>query len=167
MIVPERKVSMRAKKISLPAARFGLRRRIFFVQSQRGGMAATEFAIVLPVLVTLFLGATDFGRVSYSTIAIANAARGGAAYASMNPYDPSTQSAWTAGINQAVADELSQSSAFDTSKLTITITRTVESGGLSRVAVQVTYPFKTLIPWSFVPSSITLQETAVMRCIRE
>ena len=156
---------MQARKPSLRNSRFGLSRRLVLARHRRG-VAATEFALVLPVLVTLFLGATDFGRVSYSTIAIANAAQSGAAYASMNPYDPSTLAAWTAGIDQAVTDELSQSSAFDTTKLTITITRTVEASGLSRVAVQVTYPFKTMISWSFIPSSITLQQTAVMRCIR-
>ena len=156
-----------ARKTSLCDSRFSPGRRIIVERRPWRGVATTELVLVLPLLVTLFLGATDFGRVSYSTIAISNAARSGAAYASMNPYNASTQTAWTAGIDQAVTDELSQSSAFDTTKLTITITRTVESSGLSRVAVQVTYPFKTLIPWMFIPSSVTVQQTAVMRCIRE
>jgi len=130
------------------------------------GVAAVEFAIVLPLLVVVLLGMTDFGRFSHSTIAIANAARSGAAYASMNPFNSATQAAWNAGVTQAVQDELSQSSAFDTSKLTITVTNTVESGGLRRVSVQVTYPFKTVINSTFLPTSFNLQQTAVMRGIR-
>lgn len=141
-------------------------RRLAPARTQRHGVAAIEFAIVLPLLITILLGTTDFGRFSHSTIAIANAARSGAAYASMNPYDSSTQTAWTAGVTQAVKDELSQSSVFDTSKLTITVTNTVESGGLRRVSVQVTYPFKTIINWSLLPSSFNLQQTVVMRGIR-
>jgi Flp pilus assembly protein TadG len=142
------------------------RQRPICQQTERCGAAAIEFAIVLPILMTILLGATDFGRVSHSTIAIANAARSGAAYASMNPFDSSTQSAWTTNVNQAVKDELSQSTVFDTSKLIITVNNTVESGGLRRVSVQVTYPFKTIVNWPSIPSSFNLQQTVVMRCIR-
>ena len=147
-------------------SQFGRHRRKSRARAQRGGAAAIEFAIVLPVLLTILLGASDFGRVSYSTIAIANAARSGAAYASMNPYDSSAPAAWTTNLTQAVTDELSQFTAFDTSKLTVTTTNVVEPGGLRRVSVQVTYPFKTLISWSSIPSSFNLQQTVVMRCIR-
>ena len=132
----------------------------------RHGAAAVEFAIVLPVLVTILLGATDFGRISYTTIALANAARSGAAYASMNPYNSSAPNPWTTGITQAVTDELSQYTAFDLTKLTVTATNTIESGGLQRVSVQVTYPFKTLFNWSSIPSSVNLTQTVVMRVIR-
>jgi Flp pilus assembly protein TadG len=132
----------------------------------RSGTAAVEFAIVLPVLITILLGVTDFGRFSHSSIAIANAARSGAAYAIMNPFDSGTQTAWETGVTQAVVDELSQSTAFDTSQLTVTITDVIESGGLHRVSVQVTYPFATTVNWVFLPSSFNLQETTVMRGIR-
>lgn len=159
-------VPMQTRTSSNIFFQFDLRRRLSRARAQRGGAAAIEFAIVLPVLLTILLGACDFGRVFYSTIAIANAARSGAAYASINPFDSATQTAWTAGVNQAVKDELSQITAFDTSKLTVTTTNVVESGGLRRVSVQVTYPFKTLISWSSIPSSFNLQQTVVMRCIR-
>jgi Flp pilus assembly protein TadG len=140
--------------------------RLSPAHGDRRAAAAVEFAIVLPLLMTFFLGATDFGRVSYSTIAIANAARSGAAFASMNPVDPVTLGAWTAGVNQAVVDELSQSTAFDPSKLVVGITRVTESGGLRRVEVQVTYPFETIVNWPTLPSSFDLRQTVSMRCIR-
>ena len=133
---------------------------------QRRGAAAVELAIVLPILVTVLLGATDFGRFSYSAIAVANAARSGAACGSMNPLDSKTQAAWQTAVKQAAIDELSQSPAFDTSKLTVTVTSTIESSGSRRVSVQATYPFKTIVNWSFLPSSFNLQQTVVMRGIR-
>lgn len=37
-----------------------------------------EFAVVLPVLVLLLVGAADYGRVFFTSIAVANAARAGA-----------------------------------------------------------------------------------------
>jgi Flp pilus assembly protein TadG len=43
-----------------------------------------EFALALPVLLLILLGLADFGRAFFYTSAIANAAREGAAYASLN-----------------------------------------------------------------------------------
>lgn len=143
-----------------------LNRRLTTPGKERRGAAAVEFAIVLPVLVTVLLGVTDFGRVSYTSISLANAARAGAAYASMNPYSDLTQAAWTTAITSAVTDELSQSSGFNTNAVTLTATNTVEASGLSRVSVQVTYPFSTLVNWPGLPSSINIQQTVVVRCIR-
>ena len=132
----------------------------------RKGAAAVEFAFVLPVLVTILIGATDFGRCYYSAIAVTNAARSGAAYASMNSSTASSQSALLAGVTSAVTDELSQSSAIDTSKVTVTISTTTEASGLTRTSVQVTYPFTTIVNWSYIPSSFNLTQAVVLRGIR-
>jgi hypothetical protein len=47
---------------------------------------------------------------------------------------------------------------------------TVESSGLRRVQLTVSYPFQTLVPWSWpgmgIPSSVTMQRTVVVRLIR-
>lgn len=48
-----------------------------FKRSSLGG-AAVELAVVFPVLVLLFIGAVDYGRLFYTSIAVANAARAGA-----------------------------------------------------------------------------------------
>lgn len=132
----------------------------------RSGSAAIEFAIVLPLLLLVLSGATDFGRFSYSTIALANAARSGAAYGSMNPYTSQTHATWQAEVRQAVVDELSESPAFDPSKLTVSAARTIEAGGLSRVSVEVVYPFKTVVNWAYIPASVNLKQTVVMRGVR-
>ena len=135
-------------------------------QPLRRGLAAVEFAIVLPLLITILLGATDFGRFSHSAIAVSNAARSGAAYASMNPWNISTQTAWTTGIRQAVTDELNQSAGFDNNELIVDVTNIIEVGGMRRVRVQVTYPFRTIVTWPLLPSSFDLRQTVVMRTIR-
>jgi Flp pilus assembly protein TadG len=140
--------------------------RLTLPSQKRTGVAAVEFAVVLPLLITILLGATDFGRFSHSTIAVANAARSGAAFASMNPWNSSTQAAWSAGITQAVADELNQTAGFDNSLLVVNITNIVESGGLRRVSVQVTYPFSMIVNWPFLPSTFDMRQTVVMRTIR-
>lgn len=133
---------------------------------RRCGAAAVEFAIVLPILITALLGITDFGRFSYSAIAITNSARCGASFGSMNPFNLSNETIWHANVRQAAIDELSQSSAFDINKLTVTITNTTESDGLRRVSVRVAYPFETIINWPLIPAVMNLQQTVVMRGMR-
>src|SRR5687768_12459108 len=48
------------------------------------GAAMVEFAVVFPVLVLLLIGAADFGRVFFTSIAVANAARAGAEWGAMD-----------------------------------------------------------------------------------
>lgn len=132
----------------------------------RRGVAALEFAIVLPILLTILLGATDFGRFSHSRIAIVNAARCGAAYASLNPHDSSNPAAWNAGVKKAVTDELSESPAFDPAKLVVVTAIVTDSGGLKRISVKASYPFETLVNCPLLPSKLDLHETVVMRGIR-
>jgi Flp pilus assembly protein TadG len=43
----------------------------------RSGVAAVEFAVLLPFLMALFLFATDFARILYYTITIENVAHNG------------------------------------------------------------------------------------------
>ena len=49
------------------------------------GQAIVELALILPVMLTLFASALDLGRLYYSQITIANAAKEGALEASRNP----------------------------------------------------------------------------------
>jgi Flp pilus assembly protein TadG len=134
-------------------------------------MAATEFALILPLLVTIVLGCVDFGRFAYNYIAVINAARAGAAYGMMNNYTSSTQSTWTAGIQSAAQDEMTQQvGSANISNLTVTVTPSTDSNNLRRVKVQTSYPFTTLVNWHWVglgiPSSINLQGQAEVRLIR-
>jgi Flp pilus assembly protein TadG len=157
---------MRSRILSDEDSRFGMCRRPAPSRTLRRGAATIELAIVLPLLITVLLGATDFGRVSYSSIAIVNAARSGAEYGSMNPYSSSTSTSWQTGVTQAVTNELSQSTVFDINKLTVTASSVTDSSGFPLVTVQVTYPFKTIVNWTFIPSSFNVQKSVVMRGIR-
>jgi Flp pilus assembly protein TadG len=129
-----------------------------------------EFALILPLLVTLVLAATDFGRFASAHIAVTNAARAGAAYGMVNNYTTSTLAAWQAGIVQAARDEISpQVGAVNAANLTVTITTSTDNG-LQRVQVTASYPFTTVVNWQWtglgLPSSLTLQQKVEMRLIR-
>ena len=49
------------------------------------GGALVELALVLPVLILVFVGTVDFGRVFYASQSLNNAARAGAQYGAASP----------------------------------------------------------------------------------
>lgn len=121
-------------------------------------------ALILPLLFTIILGAIDFGRFAYSYIAVTNAARAAAGYASMNPYTATTQPLFEAQLRQAAVDEMSQ---FDPAKITVAFTRSFDKANvLWRVRVDVTYPFETVVPWPVIPAQLDLQRSVEIRGIR-
>lgn len=75
------------------------------------GTAAVEFAVALPVLVLLAIGATDYGRVYFAAIAVANAASAGAQYGAQKVITAND----TASINQAARND-----GADSAPITVT-----------------------------------------------
>lgn len=139
----------------------------------RQGVAAVEFGLILPLLVTLVLACVDFGQFAYNYIAVTNAARAGASYAIMNNYTNSTQGIWIAGVQQAAWQEIQQqfTSANVSNWSVPTPTVIVDPGtGLRRVQVTASYTFKPYFPWNWtglsIPSNITVSRQIQMRMIR-
>jgi Flp pilus assembly protein TadG len=138
---------------------------------RRRAGAAAEFALITPLLVTMVLGAVDFGRFAYNYIAVTNAARAGASYGMMNNYTASTQSAWTAGITQAAKDEMTQQvGSGNIGSLSVTVTTSQDANGLRRVQVTASYPFTTIVNWQWtgmgLPHTMSLSRKVEMRLIR-
>jgi Flp pilus assembly protein TadG len=129
----------------------------------RGG-AAIELAVLLPLLVVLVLGCVDFGRFAYTYIAVTNAARAGAGFASNHPYTTATYTTWQSQTQQAVSDEIGALSGFSVGN--VTVTATTETSGLWRAQVTVPCTFQTLMSWPGIPSQMTLQQSVIMRGIR-
>ena len=57
------------------------------IQDKARGQSLVEFAIILPVLLLVILGAMDFARLFTTKIVLTNAAREGASYLSNHPAD--------------------------------------------------------------------------------
>jgi len=132
----------------------------------RRGVAATDFAAVLPLVMLVTLGCIDLGRFAYSYIAVTNAARAGAGFAMMNSYDANTQAAYLTKVQQAAADEMTGQTGFIPANLTVTPTIIDEGSGDKRIRVVASYPFQTIITWPGIPHNLTLQRTVAMRKIR-
>lgn len=70
------------------------------------GQSLIEFALVLPVLLLLIIGAMDIGRMFFTKIVLTNAAREGANYLALNKKEPENgyQNTW-----KAIQDEANSS----------------------------------------------------------
>jgi Flp pilus assembly protein TadG len=75
--------------------------RIHGCRNPRGGAAAAELALLLPVLLMILLGAADFARVFGCSVIVANCARNGALYGSSS----AEASMDTAGIQAAALQD--------------------------------------------------------------
>jgi Flp pilus assembly protein TadG len=111
------------------------------------GQALVEFAYVLPLMVTIILGITEFGVIFYDKAVITNASREGArtgiAYRTSGPgsYSPVTQTEVETAVNNYLQSRLITFSG--TAAVTTQVVRAGTSPQLDAnggtVAVQVSY----------------------------
>ena len=116
------------------------------------GTAAMEFALLLPVMMLVLLGAIDFGRFAYAAISVGNAARAAAAacvYASDAACD-SGDPFILAAIRQYATQEASY---LDATKFVPAplVDDTAVGAGCPCLTVTVWYQFSTLVPWPGIP----------------
>ena len=93
-----------------------------------------EFAIMLPILLLLILGAMDLGRLFTTKIVLTNAAREGANYLAYFPMDANDGFANTFDAIEREAD----SSNIDVSALSISISNCCTPGSSVEVTVGTT-----------------------------
>ncbi len=132
---------------------------------RREGAVAIEFALVLPLLMTIVLACIDFGRFAHAYIAVTNAARAGAGFASFHPFTSTTLPLWEAGIREVAVGEIGDE--LDAEKISVSPpVVSSDEDGLQRVRVRVSYPFETLVAWPLLPNSVVLTKAVEMRFIR-
>lgn len=98
------------------------------------GQALVEMAIILPVLIALIFGMTDFARVLNAYLATTEASREGARVAALSGND----AAVVLAVNDAVPN-------LDPTRLTVTTLPAIRSRG-DAVTVTVTYNIDIITP---------------------
>jgi Flp pilus assembly protein TadG len=132
-------------------------------QSDRSGAAATEFAIVLPLLVLLVFGCVDLGRSIGAYIIVSNAARTGAEYGATHGYTAFNYATWQSQVIAHVTQEMQGTGgSFDPSRLTITVTATPTTGNLYRARVVASYRFDMLTNIPGLPQEFALSHSVTM-----
>ncbi len=138
-----------------------------FRRSSSGG-AAIELAVIFPVLLLLFIGAVDYGRLYYTSITVANAARAGAEYGARD--------FTTSGDTEAMKT-FAQQDGQEAGTLTLSARRycqcagaangcTACSGGAAPdVFIEVTASKNVAmsLPYPGLPSSVSIARTATFR----
>jgi Flp pilus assembly protein TadG len=138
------------------------------------GAALVEFAIVLPLLTMVMLGAVDFSRVWVQSSAVENAAHAGAQYGAQT----TSHAVDTSGIYNAVMDDLNASAAA-TETFTVASQQYCEcantvsvdcddgecsSGGVHMyVRVRVNSTFETMFDYPGIPREIDVSREARIR----
>jgi len=122
------------------------------VVPRRQGAVVVELAVLLPLLVFLFLIATDFARVFYFSLTLTNCARAGALYAS----DPAVmaESPFASAQAAALADATNLSP-----QPTITQDSGVDALGRPYVEVTAAHSFATITGFPGIPRSLNLRRT--------
>jgi Flp pilus assembly protein TadG len=136
------------------------------------GTQMVELAVLLPFLVLVLLGSTDFARASYYAITVTNAARSGAQYAAHNAVSAIN----TAGIRAAAEFEAQNIGSITVASSifckcpggTAPVSCTVGTcgGGAARelyTSVTATRTFETLFDYPVIPSEIAISRNATMR----
>ncbi len=135
-------------------------------RSRRRAVAATEFAILAPLLILLCVVSVDCGRFAATYIAMSNAARVGAEFGATQTMSTYNQASWQAAIESAVTQEMAATPNFASGSLSITVTTTTASYGLQQVTVAVVYPFTPIMSWPLMPGAIAMKQSLTMRQFR-
>jgi Flp pilus assembly protein TadG len=143
------------------------------------GQAVVEMVLVMPLLLLLFLGAVEFGRVFYAGIEVTNAAQAGAAYGAQNHALAGDitgikaaavkdggnldrfDSNWTTG-SEVTPSTICGSSYSDQNPLANTCTTAVP-GLIEYVQVNTQVTMQSLFCIYGFPTSYTLHGKAIMR----
>ncbi len=143
----------------------------------RQGTAATEFALVLPLLVLIGVGCLDVGHALQYYSVMSSAANAAAQRgATQRYYEPHTRIAWESHVREAATDELASlvrggaaADAFDIRIETDEPPPTRDQDGLPglpTIAVSIDYDYPTLFHWPGFPRRIPLHCESVIRQYR-
>ncbi|HYP44075.1 MAG TPA: TadE family protein [Propionibacteriaceae bacterium] len=127
------------------------------------GVAAVEFALVLPVLLMLVLGIVEFGRAYHIQTSLSLAAREGVrSMALTNNVATAKATARAAASTVAVTDGQIDILLSDGTSSTPTTCAVVATAATPTVHVTITYPMPYIT--RFFGTSVTLKGRAAMRC---
>lgn len=132
---------------------------IIWKQARCRATAATEFALALPLLLLMALACADFGRIAYFHQIVCNAARTGAESGATHKFTDFTKSAWEAGVEQAVLNEMQNIPEFDAGDMSFDLSTTINADDMAEINVSVSYPFRTVVAWPALPNEVVLDKS--------
>ncbi|MCL5950811.1 MAG: pilus assembly protein [Chloroflexi bacterium] len=147
----------------------------FCLPPSRSGQALTEFALALPMLLLVLLGAIDLGRAYSAYVTITNASREGARAAAAGVPGSAT---WISAIqNRAIQEANNSGITLTASNITVTCAPVDESSGFNLghcsamsigdpIRVTITYNFNFITTYIFGIGSVPISDYTVMAASR-
>jgi len=130
------------------------------------GVAATELALTLPLVILFALACADFGRIAHHDQVVSSAARAGAELGATRGFTDYTRSDWETDVHDAVLEEMGNLPGFDEAQLEYELTTTTDADGLARIVVEISYPFRTVVAWPGLPNQVDLHQRYETRQFR-
>jgi Flp pilus assembly protein TadG len=110
-------------------------------RDRQGGAAAVEFALLLPLMMTLVMGAIDWGWFFFVHQRVVNAAREGARAGTLvPPPPPEDQTDAAVAEAQDAAEDYLERAQLERKG----VTAVFEAGAAPAIKVTIAYPFKAL-----------------------
>ena len=134
-------------------------------QQERHGTSATEFVVVLPVLVSILAGTSDYARFFSTSMSISTAARSAAGYGCLHNYDEYTAPSFIKECRNRVEAELESLPRFDSEQIQMEVNY-IGSPPDDRIEVVVTYPFKTIVNWGILNRATEVTRRCSLPMIR-
>jgi Flp pilus assembly protein TadG len=135
------------------------------------GVAAIEFAMIVPVLLFMMVAIVDFGLAIYSDMEVQNAAQAGAQYAIAHGFNANSISqAVTSATNLAGIAVSSGPTKFCGCPSSIGVTNTACNSTCSGGSTPGTYvtvsargTYTTIVPYPLIPNSFTFTSPSTVR----
>lgn len=135
------------------------------------GVAAIEFAMIVPVLLFMMVGVTDLGMGLYADMQVQNAAQAGAQYAIAHGYTASsistavTSATSFSGITVSAGPTKFCGCPSSTGVTTATCSSTCDNGTSAGtyVTVSASGTYTTLLPYPLIPTTYTFVHPSTVR----
>jgi Flp pilus assembly protein TadG len=134
------------------------------MKKSQAGLAALEFAIVLPVLILILFGIIEFGLLLFNKQVITNASREGARSGIVNQFPRMSNTEIASIVNSYCQDYLVSFGSTSSPSVSISRTGTEFQDDLI-VTVSYQYDFLVLpdLPYLSLPGQINLSAHTVMK----
>jgi Flp pilus assembly protein TadG len=158
-------------KLKLPRNWRPLRGMMRAMRDDRRGVAAIEFAIMVPTLIMMTVCTVDLGMGIYSNMQVQSAAQAGAQYAMVHGFDASlissavSNATGQSGISASPAPAQYCGCATSAGVTNVTCGSACPAGAVSGTYVQVSTQgtYTTILPYPMIANSFALTAQAVVR----
>ena len=132
----------------------------------RCGVAATELALLLPIIIGTAVTSIDLGRMLHVSLVLGNSVRMGADYVATRGVTSDSQAAVTSEITNQVATIFTDTVRSEVEQLEVVPTISLGSGNSHTTRIQASCVVPILFSWGGLFEDVTIGRSLVVQCYR-